>query len=148
MQVFKRFSLFIVQNTFIIMVWLECFRFVNRFKNQANIDGKDYEACLDAALVEVFIITHIVNSTLIMQCFILICSVEALSMCTINASVHRVCRIKFTQSFGRLIKCHVLWVNNNSTGCTWFKMTDDYWFGWFDRVLRYTSNFSAIKRRD
>ena len=54
-------------------------------------------AYADAALVEVFINSHIVNNTLIMKCFILICSVETLSMHRINSGVHRVCRIEYTQ---------------------------------------------------
>ena len=39
---------------------------------------------------------HIVDNTLIMKCFILICSFESLRMRCINTGVHRVCQIKFT----------------------------------------------------
>ena len=55
--------------------------FINRFKNHnqsINIGGKNHVA--DAALVEVFFNSHIVNNTVIMKCFILVCSVETLNI--------------------------------------------------------------------
>ena len=69
----------------------------SRFKNQINIDGKNHLAYADAAVVEVFINGHIVNNTLIMICFILVCSVETLSMRRINTGVHRICQIELIQ---------------------------------------------------
>ena len=47
--------------------------FIIRFKNHINIGGKNHVAYADAALVEVFINSHIVSNTLTMKCFILIC---------------------------------------------------------------------------
>ena len=61
-----------------------------------NICGMKHVAGADAALVEVFINSPIVNNTLIM-----ICTVETLSMRRINASFQG-CRIKFTQVYFRL----------------------------------------------
>ena len=40
--------------------------------------------------------SHVVNNTLIMKYFSLICSVETLNMHNINIGVHRVCQIEFT----------------------------------------------------
>ena len=55
-------------------------------------------AYADAALVKVFINSQIVNNMLyiIMKCFILIRSVEPLSMRRINIIVLQVCQINFT----------------------------------------------------
>ena len=50
--------------------------FINRFKNHINIDENNHVA---NAEVEVFINSHIVNNTLIMKWFILICNVEPVS---------------------------------------------------------------------
>ena len=49
-------------------------------------------------LVEVFNNSHFVKKkpTLIMKCFILICSVETLSTRRIYTGVHQVCQIEFT----------------------------------------------------
>ena len=63
--------------------------FINRLKNHINIDENNHVANADIE-VEVFINSHIVNNTLIMKCFILICSVETLSMHTINTGYHPV----------------------------------------------------------
>ena len=52
--------------------------FIYRFKNHINIGGKNHVA--DAALVKVFFNSHIVNNTVIMKCFILVCSVETLNI--------------------------------------------------------------------
>ena len=49
---------------------------INRFKNHINIGGKNQLAFADAALVVVFMNSHIVNNTLIMECVILICSID------------------------------------------------------------------------
>ena len=46
--------------------------FINRFKKHIKIGGKNQVANADAALVNMFINRYIVNSTLIMKCFILI----------------------------------------------------------------------------
>ena len=54
--------------------------FIYRFKNHINIDGKNHVAYADSALVEVFFNSHIVNNTVIMKCFILVCSVETLNI--------------------------------------------------------------------
>ena len=63
--------------------------FNNRFKNHINIGARNYLAYnADEALVEVFINSNIVNNTLIMKCFNLICSIESLSMRRINTGVH------------------------------------------------------------
>ena len=68
--------------------FIDRFFFIN-----INIVGKNFAA---HAIVEVFINSHIVNNTLIMKCFILICSVETLSMHTINTGYHPVYQIEFT----------------------------------------------------
>ena len=49
----------------------------------------------NAALVEVFINSHIVNNTLTMKCFILNVCLEILSMRKIKTGVYRVIKIKF-----------------------------------------------------
>ena len=63
---------------------------INMFKNHINMGRKNHVAYAGAALVEVFIDSHIVNNTFIMKCFILVCSIETLSMGKINTGVHRV----------------------------------------------------------
>ena len=66
--------------------------FINRFKNNINIDGKNQVASADATLVDLFINSHIVNNTLFMIWFtcILICTVEPLSMRRINTLSNRI----------------------------------------------------------
>ena len=54
--------------------------FIYKFKNHINIGGKNHVAYADAALVEVFFNSHIVKNTVIMTCFILVCSVETLNI--------------------------------------------------------------------
>ena len=73
--------------------------FINKFKNDINVGGQNYIAHADAALVEVFINSHIVNNMLIMKCFIFGMQCETLSMRRINTGVHRVCKIEFTLKF-------------------------------------------------
>ena len=63
MQIFKTFCLFTVEEMVVTRA-----DFINRFKNHINIGGKNYVAYADAALVEVFINSHIENNTLIMKC--------------------------------------------------------------------------------
>ena len=63
--------------------------FINRFKKHINIGGKNLVAYAEVNL-------YIVNSTLIMTCFILIRSAETLNMRRINTDDHRVCQIEFT----------------------------------------------------
>ena len=41
--------------------------FINRFKNNINIDGKNQVASADATLVDLFINSHIVNNTLLLK---------------------------------------------------------------------------------
>lgn len=67
-----------------------------RFENQITIAGKNYTAYADAVFVDVFINSHVENNKYIMNCFILICSVETLSMHTINTGYHPVYQIEFT----------------------------------------------------
>ena len=63
--------------------------FNNGFKNHVNIGARNYLVYnADEALVVVFINSNIVNNTLIMKCFNLICSIESLSMRRINTGVH------------------------------------------------------------
>ena len=69
--------------------------FINRLKNRINIDGNNYVAYAGVE-VEVFINSHIVNNTLIMKWFILICNVEPVSIRKIYNGINRVCQIEFT----------------------------------------------------
>ena len=46
--------------------------FMNRLKKHINIGGTNHVAYAEAALIKVFINTHIENDTLIINCFILI----------------------------------------------------------------------------
>ena len=71
---------------------------MTRLKNPINFGGKNYATYADAASVEMFINSHIVNFTLIMKRLILMCSVESLGMPTTHTGVHRICQIEFSRS--------------------------------------------------
>ena len=73
------------------IIWLELIS----FKNHINIDENNHVANADIE-VEVFINSHIVNNTLIMKWFILICNVEPVNIRKIYNGIHRVCQIEFT----------------------------------------------------
>ena len=72
--------------------------FMNRFKNHININAENYLSYADTALVMMFINSHNVhvNYSLIITCFILICSVKTFRCAEWCSAVHRVFQIELT----------------------------------------------------
>ena len=71
---------------------------MNRFKNHININAENYLSYADTALVMMFINSHNVhvNYSLIITCFILICSVKTFRCAEWCSAVHRVFQIELT----------------------------------------------------
>ena len=87
---------------------------INRFKNHINIGGKKQVAYADAAFVVVFMNSHIVNTTLIMECVILICSIETLSA-------------ELTRVFIEFVKSNSLFMTGELQTCSYIKGRSQYY---------------------
>ena len=87
---------------------------INRFKNHINIGGKKQVAYADAAFVVVFMNSHFVNTALIMECVILICSIETLSA-------------ELTRVFIEFVKSNSLFMTGELQTCSYIKGRSQYY---------------------